>query len=106
MEKGVAVTGMGIISAIGNNVEDNYKSLVDRRTGISLPHFLQTQHSHLPVGEVALCVLGELVGQQQQAPEGWVLIEERVVVPPSCIELIRSALLATPAGSTAKPARS
>lgn len=54
MEKGVAVTGMGIISAIGNNVEDNYKSLVDRRRGISLPHFLQTQHSHLPIGEVKI----------------------------------------------------
>ena len=35
MNKGVAITGMGIISAIGNNVTENYKSLIDRNKGIS-----------------------------------------------------------------------
>lgn len=54
MEKGVAVTGMGIISAIGHNVEDNYQSLICRHSGISLPCFFQTQHSSLPVGEVKI----------------------------------------------------
>ena len=54
MEKGVAITGMGIISAIGNNVEENYQSLIAQRSGISCPHFLKTEHSGLPVGEVKI----------------------------------------------------
>ncbi len=52
MEKGVAITGMGIISSIGNNVEENYQSLATSRHGITQPEILKTQHSHLPVGEI------------------------------------------------------
>lgn len=52
MGKGVAITGMGIISAIGNNVEENYRSLIAGSHGISCPQFLQTQHTEIPVGEV------------------------------------------------------
>jgi len=33
--KGVAITGMGIISAIGNSVEENYISLIENKIGIS-----------------------------------------------------------------------
>jgi 3-oxoacyl-(acyl-carrier-protein) synthase len=54
MEKGVAITGMGIISAIGNNVEENYHSLKSGRHGISSPQFLQTRHSQIPVGEIKI----------------------------------------------------
>ena len=54
MGKGVAVTGMGVISAIGNNVAENYSSLLNAQHGISAPRFLQTKHSDLPVGEVKL----------------------------------------------------
>lgn len=52
MGKGVAVTGMGIISSIGNNIEENYKSLLSRKSGISSPEILNTRLSHLPVGEI------------------------------------------------------
>src|SRR5690606_34509739 len=54
MGKGVAVTGMGVISAIGNNVSESYSSLLNAQHGISAPRFLQTKHSDLPVGEVKL----------------------------------------------------
>ncbi|MCQ2194905.1 MAG: beta-ketoacyl-[acyl-carrier-protein] synthase family protein [Paludibacteraceae bacterium] len=48
---GSCVVGIGAISAIGNNVEENFESLVSKRTGISaLTHF----HTSLnvPVGQV------------------------------------------------------
>ena len=35
MNRGVAVSGMGIISAIGNNTEENYRSLLSKKSGIS-----------------------------------------------------------------------
>ena len=54
MEKGVAITGMGIISSIGNNVEENYSSLTYSRPGISLPQILKTHHANLPVGEIKI----------------------------------------------------
>lgn len=54
MGRGVAVTGIGIISAIGNNVEENYRSLLSGRHGISTPKLIQTYHSNLPVGEVKI----------------------------------------------------
>ncbi|SKB33045.1 3-oxoacyl-[acyl-carrier-protein] synthase-1 [Salegentibacter holothuriorum] len=52
MNKGVAITGMGIISAIGNNTETNYRSLFSSKSGISFPEFLKTTHKNLPVGEI------------------------------------------------------
>lgn len=54
MVRGVAVTGMGIISSIGNNVEENYRSLCSEKHGISFPEILETTHKHLPVGEVKI----------------------------------------------------
>lgn len=52
MEKGVAITGMGIISSIGSNVEENYQALFSGSHGIFYPKLLQTRLNHLPVGEV------------------------------------------------------
>ena len=52
MNRGVAVTGMGIISAIGNNTEANYRSLFSSKTGISFPEILNTTHKNIPVGEI------------------------------------------------------
>ena len=54
MGKGVAVTGMGVISAIGNNVEENLRSLLHTQHGIFPAQFLETRHLDLPVGEVKL----------------------------------------------------
>lgn len=55
MGKGVAITGMGIISAIGNNVEENYRSLVEEKKGISRISKIDTVHKDaIMVGEIAL----------------------------------------------------
>jgi len=50
----ILITGMGIISALGNNVEENLLSLLSNRSGISSLHYLKTSHTEFPVGEVKL----------------------------------------------------
>jgi 3-oxoacyl-(acyl-carrier-protein) synthase len=53
MSKGVAITGMGIISAIGNTVEENYVSLVNNKIGITTIKNISTVHSgEIKVGEI------------------------------------------------------
>lgn len=53
MSKKVYVTGLGVISSIGNNVEENYQSLMNKKTGIREMKYLRSKHkSKLPVGEV------------------------------------------------------
>ncbi|ESU19919.1 beta-ketoacyl synthase [Flavobacterium cauense R2A-7] len=51
----VAITGMGIISSIGNNVEANYHALVNGKTGISTIENFETVHKDvIKVGEIKL----------------------------------------------------
>ncbi|MGV3602148.1 MAG: beta-ketoacyl-[acyl-carrier-protein] synthase family protein [Dyadobacter fermentans] len=51
----VLVTGMGMISAIGNNVAENHESLRSGRSGIgSVSYFESLYASQLPFGEVKL----------------------------------------------------
>jgi 3-oxoacyl-[acyl-carrier-protein] synthase-1 len=53
MGKGIAITGMGIISAIGNNVAENYRSLIEGKTGIGHISYINTVHKDkIMVGEV------------------------------------------------------
>lgn len=53
MSKGVAITGMGIISAIGNNVEENYQALINGEKGITRVSKIQTIHKDaIMVGEI------------------------------------------------------
>lgn len=53
MSKGVAITGMGIISAIGRNVQENYEALIGGRMGISNITQIETIHKgEILVGEV------------------------------------------------------
>lgn len=53
MNKGIAITGMGIISAIGNSVEENYSSLLNNKIGISKIQNIQTIHEEVvKVGEI------------------------------------------------------
>ena len=53
MDKGVAITGMGIISAIGDTVSGNYDSLVNGRTAITDIDNIDTVHKGLvKVGEI------------------------------------------------------
>lgn len=53
MSKGVAITGMGIISSIGNNVEENYHALIQTQAGISKISNIDTRHrDEIKVGEI------------------------------------------------------
>jgi len=45
---------MGIVSALGNNVEDNLKALLENRSGIAPLRYLRTSHTQFPVGEVKM----------------------------------------------------
>ncbi len=50
----IAITGAGIISAIGNNKEMTLTSLREGKSGIGVMRHLQSCHKELPVGEVSL----------------------------------------------------
>jgi len=55
LAKRVFVTGCGIITSIGNNLEENLKSLISGRSGIGKITLLETAHRNtLPAGEIGL----------------------------------------------------
>lgn len=50
----IAITGEGVISAVGANKREVLQSLQCGRSGIGMMRHLQSEHSELPVGEVAM----------------------------------------------------
>jgi 3-oxoacyl-[acyl-carrier-protein] synthase-1 len=55
LKKRIYITGIGIISSIGNNIQENLVSLKSKNTGIGKITFLETVHKNeIPVGEVKL----------------------------------------------------
>lgn len=86
MNQGVAITGMGIISAIGNTVEENYVSLVNNTIGISTIENISTVHS----GEIKV---GEIKKTNQQ------LVDELQLLPDN--NFSRTAMLGTIAAKQA-----
>ena len=55
MNRGVAITGMGMISAIGKTVEENYTSLITYKAAISEIENISTIHKDaIKVGEIKL----------------------------------------------------
>lgn len=50
----MAITGTGILCAIGNGAEEVLAALREGRRGIGVPRHLKTVHRELPVGEVRL----------------------------------------------------
>ena len=51
----VAITGMGIISSIGNNVVENYQALLQAKNGISRIEHIETKHKEtIHVGEIKI----------------------------------------------------
>ncbi|MGE8301268.1 beta-ketoacyl-[acyl-carrier-protein] synthase family protein [Sphingobacterium paramultivorum] len=55
MKNAIAVTGMGMITAIGNDVAQNYHSLLQKQHGIKpLQHISGKHQHHTLVGEVSL----------------------------------------------------
>ena len=66
MDERVFITGIGMISAIGNNVEENFRSLRAQQSGLGFTRYIDTVHKNvLPVGEVKLSTdeLGALAGK-------------------------------------------
>lgn len=55
MGQKIAITGMGIISSIGNNVEENLQSLMSGKHGISDIELFETRHAgSIKTGEIKL----------------------------------------------------
>jgi 3-oxoacyl-(acyl-carrier-protein) synthase len=53
MSIGIAITGMGIISSIGNSVEENYNALLNSQVGITTIENIATVHADMiKVGEI------------------------------------------------------
>mgnify|MGYP003530859030 FL=1 len=68
MSKKVAITGMGIISSIGNSVEENFNALIQKQIGISrLENFASKHVDEIKVGEIKLT--NEQLIEQLQLPE-------------------------------------
>lgn len=68
MSKGVAITGMGIISSIGNSVEENLNALLQSKHGISKISSITTRHKdEIMVGEIGL-TNNELIAQLNLSP--------------------------------------
>lgn len=69
MGQKIAVTGMGIISSIGNNVEENFSSLISKKHGISDIEILQTRFAgQLKLGEIKI-TNEELIQELGLSPE-------------------------------------
>ncbi len=71
MSKRIFVTGIGIISGIGNNVEETLQSLKDGKSGVTEIKYLQTNHKGtIPVSEVKLSEeeLIEMAGLENNEP--------------------------------------
>jgi 3-oxoacyl-(acyl-carrier-protein) synthase len=54
MSRRIFVTGIGIVSAIGNNIEDTIISIINSKTGISKISNLPTRYNQIPAAEVKL----------------------------------------------------
>lgn len=54
MSSPVVITGMGIISAAGNGVEETFDTLKGMKSPITTPRHIKTVHTRIPVGEVPL----------------------------------------------------
>jgi 3-oxoacyl-[acyl-carrier-protein] synthase-1 len=52
--KEILISGIGIISALGNNIDENLQALKENRTGIAPLRYLKTSHTEFPVGEVKM----------------------------------------------------
>jgi len=50
----IIITGMGIVSAIGNNADETLIALQAQKSGIAPLHYLNTSHDEFPVGEIKM----------------------------------------------------
>jgi len=71
MSEPILITGLGIISSIGNNQEETLSSLLKQKTGIGALKYLKTEHKEFPVGEVKMTndEMAELLGLSSDIPQ-------------------------------------
>ena len=48
----IAITGIGLVSAVGMNCSETLEALLSERSGIAAMRFLDSIHSDIPIGEV------------------------------------------------------
>ncbi|MCB9170085.1 MAG: beta-ketoacyl-[acyl-carrier-protein] synthase family protein [Flavobacteriales bacterium] len=97
MEGSVHILGMGVISALGNNVEENLHALLAERTGIGPITRLDTRHrDRLPAAEVKMdnATLAELAGPAD--PRSWTRTALLALI--AARQAVRQADLATDEG--------
>ena len=70
MSNTISVTGLGIICSIGNDADSVLESLRKGKTGVGPMKYLQSKHSHLPVGEVKLSndQMKDILGIKDESP--------------------------------------
>ncbi|MBO4692696.1 MAG: beta-ketoacyl-[acyl-carrier-protein] synthase family protein [Bacteroidales bacterium] len=68
MSSGIAITGMGIISALGIGLDKTYTSLLEGHCPIASPKYINTVHTNLPCGEVEFSnsQLVDLIGEDKR----------------------------------------
>ena len=54
MTDSIVITGLGVISAIGNDKAETLASLQSEKTGVGALRYLRTDHHEFPVGEVKM----------------------------------------------------
>jgi len=61
---------MGIVTALGNNLEENLQALKENRSGIGKLKYLKTAHTEFPVGEVQMTneEMIDLLGLSHEKP--------------------------------------
>ena len=66
----IAITGAGIVSALGNGLDQTFRSLMENISPIAPPKHLKTMHTNLPCGEVDLsdAQLYDLCGEDRSRP--------------------------------------
>lgn len=91
MNNGVAVTGMGVISAIGNDLESNYRSLNSGRSGISSPAIFKTIHENFPIGEIKIS--NQTLAENLDLPENHSFTRAALLGGIAAREAIKQAML-------------
>lgn len=99
----IAITGEGIVSAIGLDKQEVLRSLLDRKTGIGEMKHLQSVHHELPVGEVDLSndQMKEMLGipasnmMSRTALLGMLAIRQALEDAGMDVEKLKSAMHAT-----------
>lgn len=90
MRKRVAITGMGIVSSIGMNVEENFNSLEAKKHGISHLDILETRHKNvIPAGEIKMT--NEELAEKVQFPKNRVYTRSSLLGIMAAQEALHSA---------------